>query len=77
MASKNYFQRRRKEKLYRQWIEKAELPAEAIPQEEAAEEIRPKKVDKGKSRLHILYILLGVAIVLLCVGLILLVTQSC
>ncbi len=73
----NYLQRRRKERLYQQWVEKAGLPPEAIPWEEVPEDITTKKVDKEPSRLHILYIFLGVFLVVWCVGLTLLILQSC
>ncbi len=70
-----YFQRRKKRKLYRQWVERASLPPDAIPREEVAEDMIPQ-IDKQQSRRHILYILLGVAVVVLCAGLILLIVYS-
>ena len=71
-----YLRRRREKRLYQQWVERAELPPEAIPQEKVAEEIIPK-IDKNRPPLNILYILLGVSIVFLGTGLILLIIQSC
>ncbi len=63
-------------KLHRQWVESAGLPAEAIPKEEAAEDMMPPE-DKSQSRLNLLSILLGVSLVILCVGLIFLMVYSC
>ena len=72
-----YFQRRKKRKLYRQWVERANLSPDAIPQEEVAEDRIPMpQADKQQSHLTILYILLGVAVVVLCAGLILLIVNS-
>ena len=69
-------QRRRQRKLYHQWVEKNGLPPEAIPQEEVGGDIIPK-IEGKKLRLYILYASLGIAIVLICSGLILLIMQSC
>ena len=73
-----YFQRREKRKLYRQWVQRASLPRDAIPREEVAKDRIPRipQVDKQQSRPTILYILLGVAVVGLCAGLILLIVYS-
>lgn len=72
-----YFRRRKKRKLYRQWVERANLSPDAIPQEEVAEDRLPMS-QADKQRLHptILYILLGVAVVVLGAGLILLIVHS-
>jgi len=57
-----YFERRRKEKLYRQWVERAGLPLEAIPRKTDKSEDVPLPIDSpeavspeaGKSlRVHI------------------------
>ena len=72
----NYLPRRRKGRLYQQWVKRADLPPEAIPHEEIAEDIIPK-IDKEQLRLHILYILLGASLVILGLGLILLIMHSC
>jgi len=71
-----YLPRRRKGRLYQQWVEKAGLSPEAIPREEIPEDITTKKVLKELLRLHILYILVGVSLVILCVGLTLFIMQS-
>ncbi len=71
-----YLRRRRKVKLYQQWVERGDLVPEAIPPEEVAEDIIPK-IDKKQLRLNILYMLLGASMLILCVGLILLIVQSC
>ena len=72
----SYLQRRRKGRLYQQWVERAGLPPEAIPQEEVAEDIIPK-IDKEQLRLPILFMLLGASLVILCVGLVLLIAYAC
>jgi len=64
-------QKRREDKLYKQWVEHDGLPSEAIPQKEVSGDM----VVRGKKNLrhpYIMYILLGVSIVILCVGLVLL-----
>ena len=71
-----YFKRRGKRKLYRQWVERANLPSDAMPREEVAEDRTPQ-VDKQQSRLNVLIILLGISLVILCAGLILLFVYSC
>ena len=72
-----YFQRRKKRKLYRQWVERASLSPDAIPREEVAEDMIPMpQADKQQSHPTILYILLGVAVVVLCAGLIFLIVYS-
>ncbi len=98
-----------KDKLYKQWLEHSDLPAEAIPKKEVPKE-KPMRVEReeqprweekaprwegqkppweGKApgpgrpgglggisqRLLILYILLGAAIIILCVGVVILVGQ--
>ncbi len=71
-----YPQRRGEKRLYRQWVETAGLPPEAIPQEEVAGDIIPK-TDKNKLRLKVLYILLVASIMILCTGVVLLIMYSC
>lgn len=72
-----YFQRRKKRKLYQQWVERASLSPDALPREEVAEDmITIPQADKQQSRLAILYILLGVAVIILCAGLIILIVYS-
>ena len=71
-----YFRRKKKKKLYQQWVERASLSPDAIPREEVAEDMIPQ-IDKQQSRLNILSILLGTSLVILCVGLILLIVYSC
>ena len=73
----NYLQRRRKGRLYQQWIERAGLPPEAIPREEVPEDITTEKVNKELLRPLILYIFLELSLIILCVGLALLIMQSC
>ena len=72
-----YFRRKKKRKLYQQWVDMANLSSDAMPQEEIAEDmITMPRADKQQSRLTILYLLLGVAVVLLCAGLIFLIVYS-
>ncbi len=71
----SYRQRRREGKLYQQWVEKAGLSPEAIPQKEVAGDIMPK-MDRERLSLRLLYILLGVSVAILCAGLILLIVHS-
>ena len=71
-----YFRRRKKGKLYRQWVERSSLPSDAIPREEVAEDMMPPE-GKQQSHLDLLSILLGIALVVLCAGLILLMVYSC
>lgn len=72
----NYFQRRRKGRLYEQWVKKAGLPPEAIPRQEVHEYITPK-IEKERLHQPILYILLGASLVIFGAGLIILIVQSC
>jgi len=74
-----YFRRRKKRKLYRQWVERASLPPDAIPREKVPEDRVPQadKADKPQSHLDLLSILLGIALVVLCAGLIILMVYSC
>ena len=78
---------RSKDKLYKQWSEYSGLPYEAIPKKEVApkKEAAPRKEvareapvreGGGGQRLYILYALLGVAILMLCAGIIILLMQS-
>ena len=72
-----FIRRRQKRKLYQQWVERANLSSDALPREEVAEAmIAMPRADKRQSRLTLLYILLGVAVVLLCAGLVILIVYS-
>ena len=73
-----YLRRRREEKLYKQWGTYANLPPETIPQRESSKDIQDISVTEEKRGLspRVLYILLGVAILLLVIGIILLAVQS-
>ncbi len=72
-----YFRRRKKRKLYQQWVERANLSPDAIPQEEVAEDRIPmSQADKQQLHPTMLYILLGVAVVVLVAGLILFIVHS-
>lgn len=65
---------RSKDKLYKQWSEHNGLPFEAIPKKEEVKEPQVRVGDSERRR-RILYILLGVVILLLCVGVIILLVQ--
>lgn len=71
-----YMRTRKKRKLYRQWVKRAGLPPEAVPEEEFTQDIIPK-IDKEKLRLRVLYMLLGASLVILFGGLIALILYSC
>ena len=72
-----YLRRRKKRKLYLQWVERANLSPDALPREEVAEDmVAMPQADKQQSHPTILYILLGVALVVLCAGLVLLIVYS-
>jgi len=77
---------RKEEKLYKQWAEHANLPPAAIPGKETytnkglhRETIFRKEAHTGKNGrpLNILYILLGVALLVLCTGVILIFVKTC
>jgi hypothetical protein len=74
----SYFDKRRKQKLYRQWVEKSGLPPESVPVEpERKSDFEPFDNDGGVGRpgiltnvnlrltmRHILYLLLVIAVLL-------------
>ncbi len=71
----------KRDKLYKQWVKHSDLSPESIPQEESHQESLkevPRDVPvsrEGKGRgINILYILLGISIIILGVGLYLLFT---
>ena len=84
------FRKKGQEKLYKQWVKYGDLPPDAVPQEEEGpkhkgvpafrekerEEV-PIGRDKGRRDNLILYVGLGVAVTVLCVGVVLLLIQSC
>ena len=71
-----YLRTRRKRRLYQQWIKRADLPTEAVPEEEFTQDITPK-IGKEQLRPRLLYVLLGASLVMLCIGLISLIVHSC
>ena len=74
-----YLRDRRKRRLYKQWVEMAELAPEDIPVEEVDSRIVEEVEEKDETMLPLnrLYIMQGVSLVLLCVILIILIIQSC
>ena len=75
-----FWPRSKQDKLYKQWAEHSGLPIEVapkketIPKKEVTKET-PARVGGVERRRYILYILLGLAILLLCVGIIILFMQ--
>jgi hypothetical protein len=69
----------RKRKLYKQWVEMAELPPEDIPGEEVGSRITEEEEGKDETQLRLtaLFMMQGATLVLLLVVLILLIVQSC
>lgn len=76
-----FIRRTREDKLYKQWVKHGDLSPEAIPQEESPEDVPVGRGEKGRGEngqsLRILYILLGVSILIFCIGLVLLLVQLC
>jgi len=78
-----YIRKKKEEKLYQQWVEHDELPPEAIPkpENEGSEDVLVSRDKVGKDRreqqLRILYILFGLGIIMICLGLVLIIIQSC
>ena len=72
----HYLKTMRKRRLYEQWVEAANLPPEAIPQDLLAESVMP---ETGWKRLKLvsLFVLLGVSVLILLTGLVLLILHSC
>lgn len=69
----------RKRKLYKQWVEMAELPPEDIPGEEVVSRIAEEEEEKDETQLRLtaLFMMQGATLVLLLAILILLIVQSC
>jgi len=62
-------------KLYKQWVKHSDLPPEAIPQKKSHGEV-PAVREKTRQGFRLLYILLGLGIIVLCVGLVFILIQS-
>ncbi len=69
----------RDRKLYRQWVEMAELPPENITHEEIRQGLVQEREEKLDIQLGLkpLYIMQGAGLILLSIILILLIVQSC
>jgi len=77
------------EKLYKQWVKHGDLPPEAVPPKESPvkesseevpvyrEVVREIGRERGERGFPILYIVLGIAIFVVGIGLGLLLAQSC
>jgi len=75
-------QKKKASKLYKQWVKFANLPPEAVPSIETPKETtvrrqKPAERERNGQRFPILYILLGLGIVIMIVGFVLVLTQSC
>ena len=62
----------RKRRLYQEWVDRSELPPDAVPREEFVGEIAPG-IGRGEFRRNLMFILLGAVLVLLIEGIVLLV----
>ena len=71
-----YLRRRKKRKLYQQWVDMANLPSDAVPRERVAEDRMAPQTGGQQSRMTVLYILLGIAIIVLFAGVVLLFVYS-
>ena len=78
-----YIRKKKEEKLYQQWVEHDELSPEAIPkpEKESSEDVLVSKdkvgKDKREQQLRILYVLFGFGIIMICLGLVLIIIQTC
>ena len=68
----SYLPKWRKRRLYQEWVDKSELPPDAVPREEFVGEIAPG-IGRGQFRRNLMLILLGAFLVLLIEGIVLLV----
>ena len=68
---------RRESKLHEQWVKHAYLPSEPVPPKKKSIRVVLPTVEESKRVPLLLYILFGISIAVLCVGLILLLLQSC
>ena len=66
----------KKSKLYKQWVEYAGLPGEEIPSKKLPRRGILVREEKNKPSFGALYILLGITILILCVGMVLLILKS-
>ncbi len=57
----------KRNKLYKQWVEYANLPDEETPVKKAPRDM-PAREERNKLSPNVLYLLIGVAILILCVG---------
>ncbi len=71
----SYLPKWRKRRLYQEWVDKSELPPDAVPREDFAGEIAPG-IGRGQFRRNLMFILLGAFLVLLIEGIVLLVMYS-
>jgi hypothetical protein len=75
-----YLRERRQRRLFREWVNRAGLDPEEIPEEEEAEEpALPVEQERQYQRLyqHLPYVLLGFLLGVVCTSLALVVVRSC
>ena len=66
----------KKSKLYQQWVQHDGLPDEEIPLKKTPGRGMLVREERNKPGFSLLYLLLGVTILMLCVGLVLLIMKS-
>ncbi len=71
---RRYFKERQRDKLYRDWVRYSELPSDAVPKKEAK---KPLMITVKNVRVPLLYLLLGLGVVILLVGLLMLLFSTC
>jgi len=67
----NYLRTHKKRRLYRQWVQKASLPPEAVPRGEAPQDITPR-INWQQLRQNLLFMLLGAVLTIFAGALVLL-----
>jgi hypothetical protein len=72
----NYLNKDKKRRLYRQWVDSAELPPEAVPREEEDEEGRPSR-GMDQPGFNIPYLLMLLTFIISCITLIVLTVHVC
>ena len=71
-----YLRDSRKRWLYRQWVEKENLPTEDVPQEYLRSVAAPEERNR-QSKGNLLYVLLGALVTLVLLASVLLISNSC
>lgn len=71
-----YLPRWRKRRLYQEWVDRSDLPPDAVPREEFVGDITPR-IGRVRFSRNLMFMLLGAFLVLLIEGIVLLVMYSC